>query len=50
MLPTKGVMGVRTSSGHSIKAVWHCPDCPGQQGLCPGDCFKEFHTKFGFTK
>ena len=26
-------MGVRTPSGHPIKAVWCCPDCPDQPGL-----------------
>ena len=43
-------MGVKTPSGHPIKAVWHCPDCPDQPGLCPGLRFKTFHTKFDLTK
>ena len=47
--PIKGAMGVRTPSGHLIKAVWHCSDCPDQLGLCPG-VFKRFHTTFDFTK
>ena len=43
-------MKITTPSGHPIKSVWHCPDCPGKPGLCPGECFKKFHTKFDFTK
>ena len=43
-------MGVRTPSGHPIKAVQHCPECPDQPGLCPGECFKKCHTKLNFTK
>ena len=50
ILPIKGAIGVRTPSGPPIKAVWHCPDCPEQPGLCPGECFEKFHTKFDFTK
>ena len=44
------VMNITTPSGHPIKSVWQCPDCPGQPGLCPGECFKKFHTKFDFSK
>lgn len=40
---------ITTPSGHPIKSVWQCPDCPGEPGLCPGDCFKKFHTKFNFA-
>ena len=43
-------MGVRTPSGNPLKAVWHYPDCPDQPGLCPGEWFKMFCTKFDFTK
>ena len=50
MPPIKGAMGVRNPSGHPIKTVWHCPDCLDQPGLCPGECFRKFHTKFDFTK
>ena len=50
MPPIKGAMGVRTPLGHPTKAVWHCLDCPDQQGLCHGVCFKQFHTTFDFTK
>ena len=31
-------VGVITPSGHTIKAVWHCPDCLDQPGLCPRVC------------
>ena len=43
-------MKITTPSGHPIKSVWQCPDCPGQPGLCPGECFKKFHTKLDFSK
>ena len=32
------------SSWTSNKSQWQCQQCPGKPGLCPGKCFKVFHT------
>uniref|UniRef100_A0A8C5MX79 PiggyBac transposable element-derived protein domain-containing protein n=1 Tax=Leptobrachium leishanense TaxID=445787 RepID=A0A8C5MX79_9ANUR len=31
-------------SGQRRDTIFYCPECPGQPGLCLGDCFKLYHT------
>ena len=42
--------GKRTKGGKSLKTVWMCLDCPGQPGLCAGECFKAFHTQLDYSQ
>uniref|UniRef100_A0A8C5R0Q0 PiggyBac transposable element-derived protein domain-containing protein n=1 Tax=Leptobrachium leishanense TaxID=445787 RepID=A0A8C5R0Q0_9ANUR len=30
--------------GQRRDTIFYCPECPGQPGLCLGDCFKIYHT------
>uniref|UniRef100_A0A8C5M180 PiggyBac transposable element-derived protein domain-containing protein n=1 Tax=Leptobrachium leishanense TaxID=445787 RepID=A0A8C5M180_9ANUR len=30
--------------GQRRDTIFYCPECPGQPGLCLGDCFKLYHT------
>ncbi|KAM4702819.1 piggyBac transposable element-derived protein 4-like [Rhinophrynus dorsalis] len=34
--------------GQRKETTFYCPDCPGQPGLCIGDCFKRYHTLVHF--
>ena len=40
---------IRTPSGGIIKTTYLCPDCPGEPGLHPEECFKAFHTKLDYS-
>ena len=40
----------KTPAGHPIKSMWQCKECPGNPGLCPGECFKVFHTIVDYSK
>ena len=42
--------GIKTAKGFPIRSMWQCGDCPGNPGLCPGDCFRVYHTKIDFYK
>lgn len=42
--------GIKTEKGHPIRSTWQCPDCPGNPGLCPGECFKAYHTLIDYSK
>ena len=42
--------GIKTAKGLPIRSMWQCGDCPGNPGLCPGDCFRVYHTKIDFYK
>lgn len=40
--------GMKTAKGHPIRSMWQYGDCPGNPGLCPGNCFKIYHTKIDY--
>ena len=42
--------GIKFPAGHYIKSTWQCGDCPGNPGLCPGNCFRIYHTKVKYYK
>ena len=42
--------GTKSPAGHYIKSTWQCGDCTGNPGLCPGDCFRIYHTKVKYYK
>jgi len=43
--------GRRTPKGAAIETTWVCEACPSVPGLCvEAGCFKEYHTKFDYTK
>ena len=42
--------GKRQPKGGVIYTNVVCLDCPGQPGLCFGDCYRIFHTKFDYSQ
>ena len=40
--------GIKTAKGHPIRSMWQCADCPGNPGLCPGNCFQIYHIKIDY--
>ena len=42
--------GKHLANGRPIYTSNVCIDCPGNPGLCSGDCFRKFHTVFDFSQ
>ena len=42
--------GKRQPKGGIIYSNIVCLDCPGQPGLCFGNCFRKFHTEFDYSQ
>ena len=43
--------GRHTPKGVAIETTWVCEACPSVPGLCvEAGCFKDYHTKFDYSK
>ena len=36
--------GIKTATGNPVRSMLQCTDCPGNPGLCLGECFRVYHT------